>query len=250
MPDQHDRAVNSGDVRTDVLTVADHTAQRIGRSVTGEAEGLKPRDHIAPTGRIGERPVDQNNGGLVGRHRVEPLLHDGPDARTARQSGRSGFVNGAWTTAGSAGTPSETGRRPRTPRTHRPAPCKEDAARSPRRLYEGPEVHCPRGRGVMGCNTPEVHPGVQRRGGTVGARIRPSLGRSREEPGHQRLNAGELDEKDEEQLRRANYHCQSTVHQISLPATIPQSAISSLLIFVQTPFCRQCHDPTRENLSW
>ncbi len=136
MPDQHDRAVNSGDERADVLTVADHTAQRIGRGVTGEAEGLKPRDHIAPTGRIGERPVDQNNGRLVGRHREEPLLHDSLDARTARQSGRSGFVDGEWTTAGSAGTPSATGRRPRTPRTHRPASCEEDAARSPRRPYE------------------------------------------------------------------------------------------------------------------
>ncbi len=51
------------------------------------------------------------------------------------------------------------------------------------------------GKGCHGVNTPEAHAGVQRRGGTVGARIRPAVGCGREEPWHQRLDAGELDEK-------------------------------------------------------
>ena len=44
--------------------------------------------------------------------------------------------------------------------------------------------------------------------------------------------------------------CTNTVHQTSLLAPMPQSAISPLRIFVQTPLARQCQVPTRENRSW
>lgn len=53
-----------------------------------------------------------------------------------------------------------------------------------------------------------------------------------------------------EPARSLHGTCTSRVHQISLPSPTPQSAITPSSIFVQTPFFRHCHGPTRVYLWW
>ncbi len=65
VPGQDDRTIEGGDERAEVLAVAGDSAERVRRSVDLIAATAERTEDIRPAGRVRERSVNQDDGGLA-----------------------------------------------------------------------------------------------------------------------------------------------------------------------------------------
>jgi hypothetical protein len=77
VPDQHDGAVDGVDDVSDVRRITSEAAERVGGGDRGDALGVEALDDAVPAGGLGERAVDEHDGGQLMGHGGLPFVRSG-----------------------------------------------------------------------------------------------------------------------------------------------------------------------------